>query len=323
MKVELKGALTFIKEYALITLGILMYVTGWDVFLIPNNLIGGGVTGLGSIIQYATGGFVKVGYTYFAVNVILLLLALKTLGKGFSGKTIFAIVIASVGLTALQSIIPEDIIKTLAIDNGKLMSTIMGAVFSGVGIGLCMSQGGSTGGTDIVALVVNKYRGTSPGKMILWLDVFIILSSFLVPSYTADGTLMPWTEKLTTVIYAFVLTTINSTVLDLYLSGAKQSVQLFILSKKYAQIADTITHDLHRGVTVLDGKGWYTKQNTEVLMVLTRKSDLNILLKYIKTIDPHAFLSVASVTGVYGQGFETIKFASPKKQAENKLPEQQ
>lgn len=323
MKVELKGALTFIKEYALITLGILMYVMGWDVFLIPNNLIGGGVTGLGSIIQYATGGFVKVGYTYFAVNVILLLLALKTLGKGFSGKTIFAIVIASVGLTALQSIIPEDIIKTLAIDNGKLMSTIMGAVFSGVGIGLCMSQGGSTGGTDIVALVVNKYRGTSPGKMILWLDVFIILSSFLVPSYTADGTLMPWTEKLTTVIYAFVLTTINSTVLDLYLSGAKQSVQLFILSKKYAQIADTITHDLHRGVTVLDGKGWYTKQNTEVLMVLTRKSDLNILLKYIKTIDPHAFLSVASVTGVYGQGFETIKFASSKKQAENKLPEQQ
>lgn len=124
---------------------------------------------------------------------------------------------------------------------------------------------------------------------------------------------MPWTEKLTTVIYGFMLVVITSTVLDLYLAGSKQSVQLFILSKKYAEIADAITHDLHRGVTVLDGKGWYTKQDTEVLMVLTRKADLNIMLKYIKTIDPNAFLSVASVTGVYGQGFESIKLASKKK----------
>lgn len=319
MKPDFKKALTFIKEYALITLGILIYVLGWDVFLIPNNLIGGGVTGMGSIIQYATGGVVKVGYTYFAVNLILLIIALYTLGKSFGGKTIFAIVLASVGLTVFQSIIPRDIIQTLAVDNGKLMSTIMGGIFSGVGIGLCISQGGSTGGTDIVALIVNKYRGVSPGRMILWMDVFIILSSFLIPSYTSDGMLMHWAEKLTTVIYAFVLTAINSTVLDLYLSGSKQSVQLFILSRKYAEIADAITHDLHRGVTVLDGKGWYTKQETEVLMVLTRKSDLNILLKYIKTIDPNAFLSVASVTGVYGQGFETIKLASRKKLKENNV----
>lgn len=306
-----KKILTIIKEYGIIALGILMYVVGWSVFLIPNNLIGGGVTGLGSIIQYATG--FKVGYTYFAVNAVLLTIALFTLGKGFGGKTVFAIIIASVGLNMLQSVIPHDIIQTLAIDNGKLMSTIMGGAFSGVGIGLCMSQGGSTGGTDIVALIVNKYRGVSPGRMILMMDVFIILSSFLVPSYTADGTLMPWTEKLTTVIYGFMLVVITSTVLDLYLAGSKQSVQLFILSKKYAEIADAITHDLHRGVTVLDGKGWYTKQDTEVLMVLTRKADLNIMLKYIKTIDPNAFLSVASVTGVYGQGFESIKLASKKK----------
>ena len=315
MNIDIKKTFTSVKEYALITLGILMYVIGWDVFLIPNNLIGGGVTGIGSIVQYATGGLIKVGYTYFAINLILLIIALRTLGKGFGGKTVFAILIASVGLTAFQSIIPKDIIQALAIDNGKLMSTIMGGVFSGVGIGLCISQGVSTGGTDIVALVVNKYRGVSPGRMILWMDVFIILSSFLVPSYTADGALMPWTEKLTTVIYAFVLTAITSTVLDLYLSGSKQSVQLFILSRKYAEIADAITHDLHRGVTVLNGKGWYSKQDTEVLMVLTRKSDLNILLKYIKTIDPDAFLSVASVTGVYGKGFETIKLASRQKKS--------
>ena len=170
-----------------------------------------------------------------------------------------------------------------------------------------MSQGGSTGGTDIIALIVNKYRNVSPGRMILITDAVIILSSLLVPSYTAAGELMPWTEKVTTVVYGFILIVIVSTVLDLYLAGSKQSVQLFILSSKYEEIADMITHNLHRGVTVLDGKGWYTRQNTEVLMVLTRKSDLNFLLRTVKGIDPNAFLSVTSVTGVYGKGFESIK----------------
>ena len=155
--------------------------------------------------------------------------------------------------------------------------------------------------------MVNKYRNVSPGRMILWMDVVIILSSLLVPSYSADGELLPWTEKITTVVYGFILVVVNSTVIDLYLSGSRQSVQVFILSQKYAEIADMITNDLHRGVTVLDGKGWYTKHDTEVLMVITRKSDLSLLLKMIKTVDPNAFLSVSLVTGVYGKGFDKIK----------------
>ena len=219
----------------------------------------------------------------------------------------YAIFVASAGLNIFQGLIPADIVQTLAIDNGKLMSTIMGGILVGVGIGMTMSQGGSTGGTDIIALIVNKYRNVSPGRMILITDAVIILSSLLVPSYTAAGELMPWTEKVTTVVYGFILIVIVSTVLDLYLAGSKQSVQLFILSSKYEEIADMITHNLHRGVTVLDGKGWYTRQNTEVLMVLTRKSDLNFLLRTVKGIDPNAFLSVTSVTGVYGKGFESIK----------------
>ena len=302
-----KGVLRTFKEYSLITLGIVMYVVGWTLFLIPNNLIGGGVTGIASIVQYATGGAVKVGTVYFGVNIALLIAAICTLGRNFGGKTVYAIVIASVGLNVCQGLIPAEICQTLAVDNGKLMSTIMGGIVVGCGIGMTMTQGGSTGGTDIIALIVNKYRNVSPGRMILLMDVLIILSSLLVPSYTADGGLMPWTEKVTTIVYGFILVGITSTVLDLYLSGSRQSVQLFILSKKYAEIADVITHDLHRGVTVLDGKGWYTQTTTEVLMVLTRKSDLNIMLRYIKAIDPNAFLSVSSVTGVYGKGFETFK----------------
>lgn len=307
MPLSKKSAFIFFKEYALITLGILLYVTGWNLFLIPNNLVGGGVSGAAAIIQYATRGFIKIGTTYFVVNVVLLVIALFILGKGFGGKTVFAVILASVGLNALQDVIPAEIVQTLAIDNGKLMSTIMGGILVGVGIGMTMSQGGSTGGTDIIALIVNKYRNVSPGRMILWMDVVIILSSMLVPSYSHDGTLLPWTEKVTTVVYGFILVVVNSTVLDLYLSGSRQSVQLFILSQKYAEIADMITHNLHRGVTVLDGKGWYTKHDTEVLMVLTRKSDLSMLLRLVKSVDPNAFLSVSSVTGVYGKGFDTIK----------------
>lgn len=284
-----------------------MYVLGWSIFLVPNNLVGGGVSGIASIVQYATQGTIKIGYTYFAINAILLIVALFILGKGFGGKTVYAIVLASVGLNLFQNWIPAEITQILAVDNGKLMSTIMGGIIIGVGIGMSMSQGGSTGGTDIIALIVNKYRNVSPGRMILWMDVFIILSSLCVPSYTSAGELVAWPEKITTVVYGFLLVVICSTVLDLYIAGSKQSVQLFILSSKHAEIADAITHDLHRGVTVLNGKGWYTKQETEVLMVLTRKADLNIMLRYIKSIDPDAFLSITSVTGVYGKGFDKYK----------------
>lgn len=302
-----KTILRSVKEYILIALGIMLYVLGWTIFLVPNNLIGGGVTGIASIIQYATSGAIKIGYSYFFINAVLLVIALFILGKGFGGKTVFAVALASVGLNVFQTIMPQDIIQTLALDNGKLMSTIMGGITAGTGIGLTISQGGSTGGTDIIALIVNKYRGVSPGRMILWIDVVIICSSIAIPSYTQSGELVPFTEKLVTVVYGLILITVNSTVLDLVLSGSKQSVQLFILSKKYAEIADAVTRDLHRGVTVLNGEGWYTKQPTSILMVITRKSDLSMLLRYVKAIDPDVFLSVSSVTGVYGRGFDALR----------------
>lgn len=296
-----------VKEYTLITLGMLLFVLGWSVFLVPNHLIGGGVTGLSSVIQYATGGVIKMGYSYFVINIILLVIALFILGSSFGVKTVYATVIASIGLNIFQDIIPMEICQALAIDNGKLMSSIMGGILIGVGIGLCMIQGGSTGGTDIIALIVNKYRNVSPGKVIMYVDVIIILSSLFVPFENTEGEIMQFTEKLTTIVYAFILVSITGFVLDMTISGMKQSVQVFILSKKHDEIADAITRDMHRGVTVLDGMGWYSKEHTQVLMVLTRKYDLNLLLRYIKQIDPDAFLSVSSVSGVYGKGFESIK----------------
>ena len=324
MAIIQKSFWTIAKEWALVTLGILIYVTGWALFLMPNNLVGGGVSGISSMIQYATGGAIQMGYSYFVLNAILIILAMVVIGMGFGAKTIYAIILASVGLRFLPDLIPTEIIQTLALQNGKLMSTLCGGLMAGIGIGMSISNGGSTGGTDIIALIWTKYRNVSPGKVILYIDFVIILSSLLIPSIVpdldpatgkqllgADGQplthLMPFSEKVTTVIYGLILVTVNGRVIDSYLSGSQQSVQLFILSKHYAEIADSITHDLHRGVTVLDGKGWYTKEPAEVLMVITRKTDLNLLLRYIKAIDSNAFLSVSSVNGVYGQGFDTIK----------------
>ena len=324
MPILQKSLFTHIKEWLLVTLGILIYVTGWATFLIPNNLIGGGVSGISSMIQYATGGTIQMGYSYFVLNAILVAVAMVVLGMGFGAKTIYAIVLASVALRFLPDLIPVTIIKTLAIDNGKLLSVLMGGLMAGIGIGMSISNGGSTGGTDIIALIYTKYHNVSPGKVILVLDFIIIGSSLLIPSYVSEldpvtglpvldaaGNpvmfRMPFAEKITTVLYGLILVTVNSYVLDMYISGSQQSVQLFILSKEYEKIADAITGDLHRGVTVLDGKGWYTKQDTKVLMVLTRKTDLNLMLRYIKQIDPSAFLSVSSVNGVYGKGFDSIK----------------
>ena len=318
-----QSALTVAKEWLLVTLGIIIYVTGWSLFLIPNNLIGGGVSGISSIIQYATQGTIQMGYTYFVLNAVLLIIAFFVLGMGFGAKTIYAIILASAALRFLPGWIPADIIANLN-EGGKQMSVLMGGIMAGIGIGMSISNGGSTGGTDIIAIIYTKYRNVSPGKVILVLDFIIITSSLLIPSYVneldpvtreviigADGLpvthKMPIYEKILTVVYGLILVTVNSNVLDMYISGSRQSVQLMITSREYEKIADMITQELHRGVTVLDGEGWYTKQPTKVLMVVTRKTDLNLLLRCIKQIDSHAFLSVSSVNGVYGKGFDTIK----------------
>ena len=301
---------TAFKEYALVTLGVVSYALGWTIFLLPNNLIGGGVSGFASILFYATG--LPMGVTYFILNIILLLVGTKILGTGFGGKTIYAIIMTSVMLAVMPKLIPLDFIHEFSLSNGKLICTFLGGIIAGVGIGLSISQGGSTGGTDIVALLWCKFHSASPGRVILIIDVGIILSSLLFPSYTDSGELLPFAEKLAVVVYGLIQVTVCGYAIDLYLSGSKQSVQAFIFTKKVQEMADAIAFDMKRGVTVLPAKGWYSKEDKHVLMVVTRKSDLNLLLRYVKTIDPEAFLSVSSVMGVYGQGFDTIKIKSKK-----------
>ena len=303
-----KSIWEFFKEYALITFGLLAYSLGWTIFLLPNNLVGGGVSGFSAILFYATG--IPMGYTYFVLNVILLLIALKILGTGFGGKTIYAIVMTSVCLNIFPNIVPHEFIEEFAVSNGKFICAVLGGIIAGVGIGISISQGGSTGGTDIIALIWCKFKNASPGRVILIIDVVIILTSLLVPSYTETGELLSFPEKLAIIVYGLIMVTVCGYAVDVYLSGTKQSVQALIFTKKYEEMADAIAYDMKRGVTVMPAKGWFTKEDTYVVMVVTRKNDINLLLRYVKSIDPDAFLSVSSVMGVYGKGFDAIKVKS-------------
>ena len=296
---------TILKDYALVTLGVISYALGWSIFLLPNNLIGGGVSGFASIIYYATE--VPMGVTYFVINILLLIIGTKILGTGFGFKTIYAIFATALMLSVMPKLIPTDFIHEFALSNGKLLCTIIGGAIAGIGIGLSISQRGSTGGTDIIALIWCRFHSASPGRVILIIDVVIILSSLLFPSYTESGEILSFSEKLAVVVYGLIQVTVSGYAVDLYLSGSKQSVQAFIFSKKAEEMADAIAFDMKRGVSMITAKGWYTKEDRNVLMVVTRKSDLNLLLRYVKSIDPDAFLSVSSVMGVYGQGFDSIK----------------
>ena len=300
-----------VKEYLLITLGLTMYALGWAMFLTPNGMIGGGVTGFAAILQYATNGLIPISVTYFVLNIILLIVGTKILGTGFGAKTIFAIFMTSIMLAVTQKFIPVDFVDEFSQDS-KIVCTVLGGIMAGVGIGLSMSQGGSTSGTDIIALVWCKFKPASPGRVILIIDIMIILSSLLLPSYDRSGALLPYPEKVAIVVYGLMQVTVCGYAIDLYISGSKQSVQAFIFTKKVNEMADAIAFDMKRGVTVLPAKGWFSKEDKQVIMVVTRKADLNLLLRYVKSIDPDAFLSVSSVMGVYGQGFDAIKVKTKK-----------
>lgn len=293
-----KKILQEVKAYFIITLGLLCYTGGWSIFLLPNNLVGGGVSGIGAVIQYITG--IPVSYSFFFINLILLLIALKILGKGFGIKTVFAIIVASLAYEVWPIIIPQEFIDQMS-SNGNLLCTIIGGVMSGVGIGITFNQGGSTGGTDIVVLMINKYYNISPGRLLLLIDIFIVASSLLVPTDQGIG------ARMATLVYGYILIFVCGSALDMFISGTKQSVQLIIFSKKYEEIADRITGELHRGVTVLDGTGWFTKKEGKILLVITRKTETSFIMRIIREVDKDAFLSMGAVSGVYGQGFDQIR----------------
>ena len=298
-KITLATVFREVKAYFIITLGLLAYVLGWEIFLIPQHLVGGGVTGISSILLYTFG--IPVSVSFFVINTILLLIAVKVLGKAFGIKTVYAIFATSLFFHFVPQIIPQDFIQEIALNNGKLICAIFGGVLSGLGIGIAFTQGGRSGGTDIVALMVAKYRNIAPGRMILYMDLVIIACSLLVPPTEGET----WGMRLATVLYGYMLIAACSGIIDLVVSGSRQSLQLYIFSKKYAQIADEITK-LGRGVSVIDSQGWYTKNESKMLIVIIHKQEIGKVQSMIKEIDKEAFIAISSVTSVYGQGFQQL-----------------
>lgn len=276
-----------LKSYVIITLGLFVMALGWTGFLIPNEILGGGVSGIATLIFWSTG--LPVGVSVLAINAVLIIFAFRLLGGGFGVKTIYSIGMLSFFFAILQYYIREPFVTD------KFMASVVGAVMAGSSMGLIFTQGGSTGGTDIIAMIVNKYRNISPGKIILFLDVFIISSSFFI------------FRTIDTLVYGFVVMSVVSYVIDLIITGNKQSVQMFIFSKKANSIADRIGNETGRGVTFIKGVGWYTKSENDILMIIVKRMEYQMVFRIVKEEDPEAFVSISSVMGVYGQGFDAIR----------------
>lgn len=277
-----------IKDYFFILIGLFSYAIGWTGFFLPSGITTGGATGIGALIYFASG--IPVGVSYFCINSVLLLLSIKIFGFKFSLKTIINVFILTILLSYFQSVIKEPLVK-----NEPFMNCILGGVLCGMGIGLVFNFKGSTGGTDILALIINKYYNLSVGKALLFCDVTIICSSYLI------------FQSVEKIVYGLVAMAVVSYTVDLVMNGARQSVQFFIFSGKYDEIADAIIKEVHRGCTILDGTGWYTKKPVKVLVVMAKKTEAVTIFRIVNRIDPKAFISQASVRGVYGQGFEQIK----------------
>ena len=290
IKLSKSDVLIELRDYFLITIGLICYAFGWSAFLLPYQITTGGVTGVSAIIYYASG--VPIQYSYFIINAILMTAAIKILGPKFSIKTTYAIFMLTFLLWFFQQLIGNTQIIGVGQD---FMACIIGATMCGAGLGIVFINNGSTGGTDIIAAVVNKYRDVTFGRMILYCDIVIISSCYFVFN--------DWRR----VVFGFVTLVVISYVLDLIVNSARQSVQFLIFSKEYQQIADRIIADTHRGVTVLNGTGWYSKNDVKVLVVLAKKSQSIEIFRLVKDIDPNAFISQSSVIGVYGEGFDHIK----------------
>lgn len=277
-----------LQDYVFILLGLLMYSFGWTGFILSNEIVTGGVTGICALIFFATG--IPVSVSYIVINVVLLAIAFKILGGKFLVKTIFGVVALSLLLSLFQWIFTEPLLK-----DQPFMSIVIGAMLCGAGLGFVFSGNGSTGGTDIIAAIVNKYKHVSIGRAMILCDFIIIGSSYFL------------FHSIDKIVFALVEMLICNYMLDLVLNGNRQSVQFLIFSQKYPEIADRINHDMDRGCTILDGMGWYSKKPVKVIVLIAKKSESVTIFRIVKSVDKRAFISQSTVRGVYGEGFDEIK----------------
>ena len=279
------------KDLLFIALGILSYSVGYTAFILPEKVVMGGVSGISALLYYATN--IPAGISILVLNVSMLIIAFKALTKQFVVRTVIGVGIMSVFVGLLQPFFQQSLLITPGQD--KFMHVIIGALMAGAGLGIVFSHNGSTGGTDIVIAMLNKYFRVSFGRAMQFIDCTIISSSYLLFHSTE------------TIVFGVVFSLVASYACDYVVNGTRQTVQFLIISKKYKEIADTINARVRRGVTQVEGKGWYSKENVEILLVLTRKYESQDVFNLIKEIDPDALVSQSFCHGVFGEGFDKIK----------------
>lgn len=281
----------YIKDYLLMALAIVIYTVGLTGFIMPNQVVSGGLAGVALLLNYATG--INVSSTIFVVNAILLVLAFRPLGQKFVINTIIG-----AGMLTLGVKLGEMYLKPYFLANPPVhdpfIAIVLGGIFMGVALGLVYSVNGSTGGVDIIGFLVTKYFKIRISRILLYVDVLIVLSSiFVLKGYTA--------EKM---VLGLILLPVMYQAVDVVMNGAKQAIQVTILSKKYEEIATHINSELKRGCTVVDGTGWYTKNPQKVIIVFTRRGEGTTIFRLVNSIDPEAFVTRTNVEAVYGKGFE-------------------
>ena len=287
-----------IKDYIQIIVGLLIYALGFTCFMLPYNITSGGVSGIAALIYYATG--FNAGYSYFIINMGLLMMALYIMGWRYSLRTIVATILVSFTIDYAQELLTitgpdgkEHLLQLVG--DQKFMACVIGGLMEGLGLAIVFMAGGSTGGTDIIASCVNKYWNITLGRMMLYLDIAIISSSYLI------------FHDVETMVIGYLTMIISMNFLDYVINGARQSVQFTIISCKFEEIAQAVSDEVERGVTMLNGQGWYSKEKREVLLIMAKKQESRRIFQLIRRIDPHAFVTMSNVEGVFGEGFDTIK----------------
>lgn len=290
------------KDYIFIILGLSLYAVGFTSCILPYEVVIGGMAGVATLVYFGTDGLIPVAVSSYALNMVLLAIAYKVVGKTFVTRTIFGVTVVAIALGVCESlfmglghpIIPD-----------RTVSLVLGAILCGIGVGTCFIHNGSSGGTDIVAACVSKVSNASIGRVMVYTDMLIVCMSIFLPF---DGTLEQRIEtRIPTIVYGIMITFIVSFITDHIINGNRQATQFFIFSNKWEEIADRILAEARRGVTVLDGEGWYTKRDVKILMVYCRKIESVTIFRIVKSVDERAFITQGAVNGVYGQGFDKVK----------------
>lgn len=302
-----RDVLRTVWEYGALTVACFIFGFAWECFMIPNGMSAGGMMGLCTIIQYATGGLVPAQYSYIAINALLIIVAVLAMGIGFGFKTIYCIIISTVAMELLSGwSFLHSVPGHFFFVKETILIPILAGVAEAVGIGVVLRYGGSTGGTDIVALMINKYWPVALSSTFLISDLVVISLLLFLPDKTFSDA-----------CYGLVEVVIFSMIIDFVVGGKKSSYQLMVFSDKHKEIADYITDVMSRGVTLLRAQGWYTKQDRNVLLILISQKEFPELSRVIKNIDPRAFMSVSPTNSVYGEGFDEIKAGIKKHRKKN------